>query len=127
VLRLTSEVKLHANTNLAGGIVLVNQPDGLVGCIQDHVGNESLVRTILTLEDQIITLLIEKTIHVWVLELHCEVDSLVVEYVEIDATNGLLVLVNSSHIDIEELIEAGLVLRCEELNIDRHGEFQLTS
>jgi hypothetical protein len=123
---LTSEVELHADAELAGRVLLVDQSDGLVGRVEDQVRNQFFIRAVLALKDQHIALLIEETVHIWVLELDSEVHSLVVKHSEIDSADGLGILVDGLHIDVEELIEASFVFLGEETGVDVHRELELT-
>lgn len=123
---LTSEIELHADAELAGRVLLVNNSDGLVGSVEDQVRNKFFIRAVLALKDQHIALLIEETIHVWVLELDSEVHSLVVNHVEIYSADGLGILVDGLHIDVEELVEASFVFLGEETCVDVHRELELT-
>lgn len=116
---------MHPDTYLASGIVSINDSECLICGIEDQEADQSLIRAVFALEDQVITTLVEQTIHVGVLELHSEIHGLVVNDFEVDATDGFLIFVYGLDIDVEQLIETGLVLWVEEACINRHGEFHL--
>jgi hypothetical protein len=89
---------LHGNAELAVRFLLVDHSDGLVGRVKDQVRNNFFIRAVLALKYQHIALLIEETVHEWVLELDSNIHSLVVKHIEIDTSDGLGILIDGLHI-----------------------------